>query len=52
MGEHQTKAFDNLIDLLEELDSTGISGYRKQEICKRYLNLRARMHGQVYTGGF
>lgn len=52
IDEHQIKAFDNLIDLLEELDQAGISGYHKQEICKRYLNLRARMHGQVYTGGF
>lgn len=52
MDGHQIKEFDNLIDLLEELDREGISGYRKQEIYKRYLNLRARMHKQVYTGGF
>lgn len=50
--ELQMKEFDNLIDLLEELDREGISGYRKQEIYKRYLNLRARMRGQVYAGGF
>ena len=50
--EHQIKAFDNLIDLLEDLDREGISGYHRQEIYKRYLNLRARMHGQVYSGGF
>lgn len=52
MNEHQIKEFDNLIDLLEELDRAGISGYHKQEIYKRYLNFRARMRGQVYTGGF
>lgn len=52
MDEHQIKEFDNLIDLLEELDREGISGYRKQEIYKRYLNFRARMCGQVYSGGF
>lgn len=52
MDAHQIKAFDNLVDLLEELERAGISGYRKQEIYKRYLNLRARMGGQVYTGGF
>lgn len=50
--EHQIKEFDNLIDLLEDLDREGISGYHRQEIYKRYLNLRARMHGQVYSGGF
>lgn len=52
VAEHQIKAFDNLIDLLEDLDREGISGYHRQEIYKRYLNLRARMHGQVYSGGF
>lgn len=52
MDEHQMKEFDSLIDLLEELDREGISGYRKREIYKRYLNLRARMCKQVYTGGF
>lgn len=52
MDEHQIKEFDNLIDLLEELDREGISGYHKQEIYKRYLNFRARMRGQVYSGGF
>ena len=51
-AEHQIKEFDNLIDLLEDLDREGISGYHRQEIYKRYLNLRARMHGQVYSGGF
>ena len=50
--KHEIKEFGNLIDLLEELDRAGISGYRKQEIYKRYLNFRARMRGQVYTGGF
>lgn len=52
MNEHQIKEYDNLIDLLEDLDREGITGYRRQEIYKRYLNLRARMCGQVYTGGF
>lgn len=52
MDKYQIKEFDNLIDLLEELDKEGISGYHKQEIYKRYLNFRARMHEQVYTGGF
>lgn len=52
MNMYQIKEFDNLIDLLEELDREGISRYRKQEIYKRYLNFRARMRGQVYTGGF
>ena len=52
IAEHQIKEFDNLIDLLEELDREGITGYRKQKIYKRYLNLRARMRGQVYSGGF
>lgn len=52
VAEHQIKEFDNLIDLLEDLDREGISGYHRQEIYKRYLNLRARMHGQVYSGGF
>lgn len=51
-AEHQIKEFDNLIDLLEDLDREGISGYHRQEIYKRYLNLRARMDGQVYSGGF
>ena len=46
------KEFDSLMDLLEELDREGISGDRKQEIYKRYLNFRARMRGQVYSGGF
>lgn len=46
------KEFDSVIDLLEELDREGISGYRKQEIYKRYLNFRARMRGQAYSGGF
>ena len=48
----QIKEFDSVIDLLEELDREGISGYRKQEIYKRYLNFRARMRGQAYSGGF
>ena len=52
MVEKQIKEFDNLIDLLEELDREGIAGYHKQEIYKRYLNFRARMRGQVYSGGF
>ena len=52
MTEHQIKEFDNLIDLLEELDREGIPEYQKQEIYKRYLNFRARMRGQVYSGGF
>lgn len=52
MDKYQIKEFDSLIDLLEELDREGISDYRKQEIYKRYLNFRARMCGQVYTGGF
>ena len=52
MAAHQIKEFDTLIDLLEALDREGISGYHKQEIYKRYLNLRARMRGQVYSGGF
>lgn len=46
------KEFDSLMDLLEELDREGISGDLKQEIYKRYLNFRARMRGQVYSGGF
>lgn len=50
--ESEIKEFDGLIDLLEELDREGISGYRKQEIYNRYLNLRARMLGQAYSGGF
>lgn len=50
--KHEIKEFDNLIDLLEELDREGITGYRKQEIYKRYLNFRARMRGQAYSGGF
>lgn len=52
MDKHPIKEFDSLIDLLEELDREGISDFRKQEIYKRYLNFRARMCGQVYTGGF
>ena len=50
--EYTIKEYDSLIDLLEELDREGITGYQRQEIYKRYLNLRARMRGQVYTGGF
>lgn len=50
--KHVIKEFDNLIDLLEELDREGITGYHKQEIYKRYLNFRARMRGQAYSGGF
>ena len=50
--KHEIKEFDNLIDLLEELDREGISDYHKQEIYKRYLNFRARMRGQAYSGGF
>lgn len=50
--EHEIKEFDSLIDLLEELDREGITGHRKQEIYKRYLNFRARMRGQAYSGGF
>lgn len=50
--EHQIKEFDSLVDLLEELDREGITGYRKQEIYKRFLNFRARMYGQPYSGGF
>lgn len=49
---YQIKEFDNLIDLLEELEREGISGQRRQEIYKRYLNFLARMKGQVYSGGF
>lgn len=52
MAEYEIKEFDSLIDLLEELDRAGITGYRKQEIYKRFLNFRARMRGQVYSGGF
>lgn len=52
MVEKQIKEFDSLIDLLEELDREGITGYHRQEICKRYLNFRARMRGQVYSGSF
>lgn len=48
----QIKEFDSLIDLLEELDREGITGQRRQEIYKRYLNFLARMKGQVYSGGF
>lgn len=50
--KHKIKEFDNLIDLLEELDRDGITGYRKQEIYKRYMNFRARMRGEAYSGGF
>ena len=50
--KHKIKEFDSLIDLLEELEREGITGYRKQEIYKRYLNFRARMRGQAYSGGF
>lgn len=48
----EIKEFDGLIDLLEELEREGISGRRRQEIYKRYLNFLARMKGQVYSGGF
>lgn len=50
--EHIVKEFDNLIDLLEELEQEGITGRERQDIFKRYLNFRARMRGEAYSGGF
>ncbi len=48
----QIKEFDSVIDLLEELDREGITGQERAAVYKRYMNLRARMHGHPYSGGF
>lgn len=48
----QIKEFDSVIDLLEELDREGITGQARTDIYKRYMNLRARMLGRPYSGGF
>lgn len=50
--EQQVKVYDGLLDLLEDLEREGITGLQRQEAYKRFMNLRARMQGKVYTGGF
>ena len=52
MDKIQIKEFDSAIDLLEELDREGITGQARAKIYKRYMNLRARMLGKPYSGGF
>lgn len=49
---HEIKEFDSLIDLLDDLDREGITGQLRTDIYKRYMNLRARMLGRPYSGGF
>ena len=50
--EQQIKEYDSLLDLLEDLDREGITGFQRREAYTRFLNLRARMKGSVYSGGF
>ena len=49
---NEVREFDSLIDLLEDLEKDGITGYQKQQEFKRFLNLMARMRGRPNTGGF
>lgn len=54
-GENLKRRFeeyDSVLDLLEALDREGITGLQRQEAYKRFMNLRARMLGRAYSGGF
>lgn len=46
------KEYDSLIELMEEVDREEIQGNERKEIFNRFMNLRARMRGIPYGGGF
>lgn len=50
--EHEIREYDGLMELLEDLDREGITGFQRREAYTRFLNLQARMKGYVYGGGF
>lgn len=50
--EHEIREYDGLMELLEDLDREGITGFQRREAYTRFLNLQARMKGCVYGGGF
>ena len=48
----ELREYENLAELLETLDKEGITGFQRQEEYKRFMNLQARMRGQVHSCGF
>lgn len=48
----ELREFENLTELLEDLDKEGITGFQRQEEFKRFMNLQARMRGQIHSCGF
>nr|MBR4281476.1 radical SAM protein [Clostridia bacterium] len=50
--EQQIKEYAGLLDLLEDLEREGVTGYQRKEEYQRFMNLQARMRGQVHTASF
>ena len=46
------REYASVMDLLEDLDRDGITGYARQQEFERFMNLQARMRGQIFTGSF
>lgn len=46
------REFEDLSEMLEDLDREGITGIQRQEEYKHFMNLQARMRGQVHSCGF
>lgn len=50
--EQQVKEYDSLLDLLEDLDREGITGFQRREAYTRFLDLQARKKGVPLHGVF
>lgn len=46
------REFENLSELLDDLDKEGVTGFQWQEEYNRFMNLQARMRGQIHSCGF